>query len=199
MSINKLNTEIRQEQIAQAAMNLINTAGMKGLSIARVAKRVGLVPSAIYRHFESKDQVIDAVLDVIFDRLMDNVSKACEATIDPFDRLKLILTRHIRLILDNHAIPRIIFSEEVYGGNMDRKAKLNRKIGRYLAEISNIIQQGQDENYIRKDVDADTVSVMFLGLIQPAAILWHISNEAFDVAKHGEKAWKIFKESLETR
>jgi hypothetical protein len=82
---------------------------------------------------------------------------------------------------------------------MDRKAKLNRKIGRYLAEISNIIQQGQDENYIRKDVDADTVSVMFLGLIQPAAILWHISNEAFDVAKHGEKAWKIFKESLETR
>ncbi len=132
---------LRQEQIAQAAMNLMNTTGMKGLSIARVAKRVGLVPSAIYRHFESKDRVIDAVLDVIFDRLMDNVSKACSATIDPFERLKLILTRHIRFILENHAIPRIIFSEEVYSGNIDRKAKLNRKIGGYLAEISEIIKK----------------------------------------------------------
>jgi TetR/AcrR family transcriptional regulator, fatty acid metabolism regulator protein len=198
VSINKLNTEVRREQIAQAAMNLMNTTGMKGLSIARVAKRVGLVPSAIYRHFESKDQVIDAVLDVIFDRLMENVSKACKATIDPFERLKLILTRHVSLILENHAIPRIIFSEEVYGGNMDRRAKLNRKISRYLADISKIIQQGQKENRIRKDVDADTISVMFLGIIQPAAILWHISNEAFDVAKHAEKAWKILKESLET-
>ncbi len=41
---------------------------------------------------------------------------------------------------------------------------------------------------------------MFIATPQPlktAAILWHISNEAFDVAKHAEKAWKIFKESLE--
>lgn len=198
MSIDKLNTQVRQEQIAQAAMNSINTTGMKGLSIAGVAKRVGIVPSAIYRHFESKDQVIDAVLDLIFDRLMDNVSKACRATFDPFERLKLILTRHIRLILENHAIPRIIFSEEVYSGNADRKAKLNRKIRKYLNEISEIIQQGQHENIIRKDVDPATISVMFLGIIQPAAILWHISDEVFDVAKHAEKAWKIFKESLET-
>jgi AcrR family transcriptional regulator len=198
MSINKLNTEIRREQIAQAAMNLMNTTGMNGLSIARVAKRVGLVPSAIYRHFASKDQVIDTVLDVIFDRLMGNVSKACKATIDPFERLKLILTRHVSLILENHAIPRIIFSEEVYGGSMDRRAKLNRKISRYLAEISKIVQQGQNEDLIRKDVDSDTISVMFLGIIQPAAILWHISNERFEVAKHAEKAWKIFKDSLET-
>ncbi|RZB31174.1 MAG: hypothetical protein SRB2_04699 [Desulfobacteraceae bacterium Eth-SRB2] len=198
MSIDKLDTRVRQEQIAQAAMNLINTTGMKGLSIAKVAKRVGIVPSAIYRHFESKDQMIDAVLNLIFDRLMDNVLKTCMATFDPFDRLKLILTRHIRLILDNHAIPRIIFSEEVYSGNTHRKAKLNRKIGRYLIKISEIIQQGQHENHIRKDVDPETISVMFLGIIHPAAILWHISDEAFDVAKHAEKAWRIFKESLST-
>lgn len=198
MSIDKLDTQIRQEQIAQAAMNLVNTGGMKGLSIAGVAKRVGLVPSAIYRHFNSKDQVIDAVLDLVFARLMNNVSEVCSLALDPFERLKLILTRHIRLILENHAIPRIIFSEEVYSGNTDRKAKLNRGINEYLNKIAEIILQGQREHRICKDLDAATISVMFLGIIQPAAILWHISDEAFDVSKHAEKAWRIFKESLET-
>jgi len=43
-----------------------------------------------------------------------------------------------------------------------------------------------------------TAAVMFLGIIQPAAILWHISDATVDVSKHTEKVWKIFKESLET-
>jgi AcrR family transcriptional regulator len=197
MSIDKLDTQVRQEQITQAALNLISTNGLKGLSVAGVAKRIGLVPSAIYRHFNSKDQIIDATVDLIFNRLLGNVADACREVSDPFERLKLLLVRHIGLILENHAIPRIIFSEEVYSGNSDRKTKLNREIGAYLKRISEIIQQGQREKRIRNDVDPMTVAVMFLGIIQPAAILWHISDETFDVSKHAEKVWKIFKESLE--
>ena len=198
MSIDKLDTQVRQEQITQAALSLINTNGLKRLSVAGVAKRVGLVPSAIYRHFKGKDQIIDAVLDLIFTRLLGNVADVCREVSDPFERLKLLLVRHIGLILENHAIPRVIFSEEVYSGSSDRKAKLNRQIEAYLKRISEIIRQGQHEKRIRNDVDPTTVAVMFLGIIQPAAILWHISDEAFDVAKHAEKVWKIFKESLET-
>ena len=196
MSIDKLDTRVRQEQITQAALNLINSNGLKGLSVAGVAKRVGLVPSAIYRHFKGKDQIIDAALDLIFARLLENVANVCREVSDPFERLKLILVRHVGMILESHAIPRIIFSEEVYSGNPDRKAKLHRNVEAYLMKVSEIVRQGQRDNHIRNDVDPGTISVMFLGIIQPAAILWHISDEAFDAAKHAEKAWKIFKESL---
>jgi hypothetical protein len=37
---------------------------------------------------------------------------------------------------------------------------------------------------------------LFLGLIQPAGILWHMSEGRFDVTKHVEKAWRIFSESV---
>jgi AcrR family transcriptional regulator len=196
MSIDKLDTQIRQEQITQAALSLINTNGLRGLSVAGVARRVGLVPSAIYRHFKGKDQIIDATLELIFARLLENVTKVRREVSDPFERLKQILVRHVGLILENHAIPRIIFSEEVYSGNSDRKARLHRNIEAYLMKISEIVRQGQQDKHIRNDVDPATISVMFLGIIQPAAILWHISDESFDVAKHVEKAWKIFKEAL---
>jgi hypothetical protein len=66
-------------------------------------------------------------------------------------------------------------------------------------KISEIVKQGQLDNHIRNDIDPGTISVMFLGIIQPAAILWHISDESFDVAKHAEKAWRVFKESLATK
>ena len=40
---------------------------------------------------------------------------------------------------------------------------------------------------------------MFLGLVQPAIILWLMSNQTFDVAGHAEQAWILFREMLETR
>jgi hypothetical protein len=38
---------------------------------------------------------------------------------------------------------------------------------------------------------------MFLGLIQPAAILWNLSDGEFDVTKHAEKGWQLFQETIE--
>jgi len=81
-----LDTQVRQEQITQAALNLISANGLKGLSVAGVAKRIGLVPSAIYRHFNSKDQIIDATVDLIFDRLLGN---GVELGSDHGDRLTI--------------------------------------------------------------------------------------------------------------
>jgi len=46
----KTKTEIRQEQIAQAALRLIAKHRYHQLSVASLAKEVGVVPSAIYRH-----------------------------------------------------------------------------------------------------------------------------------------------------
>src|ERR1035441_1461910 len=98
MGTEKLNTEVRQEQLAQAALSLITTQGLKGLSVARVARRVGLVPSAVYRHFESKDELLDAVLELIRERLNANVVQASQDTTDALQVLRRLVMAHVRLI-----------------------------------------------------------------------------------------------------
>lgn len=199
MSTEKLDTEIRQDQIAQAALTLVASHGLKGLSMARVARRVGIVPSAIYRHFRDKDEVLDAAIGYIQKELLDNVNVVCEETSDPLDRLRLLLMLHVKLIRENQGIPRIIFSEDVYNGHPERKAKVYEIVRRYLNRVDEIIRQGQQEGRIRPDVEPATVSLMFLGMIQPAAILWHMSDGGFDVTMHAEKAWRVFYEYLKAK
>ena len=46
-------------------------------------------------------------------------------------------------------------------------------------------------------MSADELSVMFLGLVQPSAILWHVSDGGFDVTRQTEKAWTLFREAIE--
>ena len=166
------------------------------VSIAAIADHVGLVPSAIYRHFKNKEEILDAVIDLIRDRLLGNLAVVCQETNDPIARLQLLLMRHVRLIKENKGIPRIIFSESIYENNPERMANVYQTIRSYLVKVAEIIFQGQKEGQIKNECDPNTLSVMFLGLIQPAAILWHLSNGDFDVEKHAQKAWTLFTNML---
>ncbi len=196
MSTEKLDTEIRQEQILKAAMQLAGTDGLKGLNLANIARHVGLVPSAIYRHFPNKEALLDSLLGSIQTRLLANVSAVCQETDDPIERLKGLLYRHVRLIRENQGIPRIIFSHEFYTNGSHRKTKLYEGITGYLERVGGIIAEAQKDGIIRRDCPPETLSMMFLGLIQPAAFFWFLSDGEFDVTKHAEKAWKIFSQAL---
>jgi AcrR family transcriptional regulator len=192
----KVHTQIRQEQIAKAAMDLVAAHGMKGLNVARVARRVGVVPAAIYRHYQGKDEMLDAVLDLIRERLLANVKAVCEESVEPVDRLHRLLARHLRLLRENKGIPRVVFSQELHTGDSTRKSRLYEIIGEYLRQVAEIVRQGQQQGQVRSDFTPEAVSMMLLGIVQPAALLWDLSDGDFDVTTHAERVWQILDAAL---
>ncbi len=198
MATEKLDTEIRREQIAEAALALLGTGGIKGLNMTAIAHRLGLVSSAIYRHFKGKDEVLDAVLELIAARLRNNVSLVRAETPGSLDRLENLLTRHVRLIRENQAIPRIMFSDEIARGDPKRKARLHQTISDFLSRISEIAREGQQAGEIRTDVEAETVAMLFVGIVQPGAVLWTLSDGQFDITRHAKRAWHLFRVSIAT-
>ncbi len=192
MSARKLDTEIRRDQIAEAALQVIQTQGFKGFNMENIAGQVGLVPSAIYRHFKGKGAVLDAVLDLIQERLQAIVAEARAAETLPLDRLKSLLRRHVMLAQHTQAIPRVLFSDQVYFGNPVRKAKMFGILRGYLDAVAAIVRDGQQDGSIRSDLSADTLAAVFFGLFQPAALLWHMSDGGFDMIKHIDRAWRVF-------
>lgn len=192
----KLDTRIRQEQIAQAALKLVGRDALKGLSIAGIAREIGLVPSAIYRHFPNKDAVIDAVLDLIRARLLGNVRQVRRETDDPLEQLERLLMRHIALIRENAGIPRIVFSEDVYADQPERRQRVYQMVQAYLDRVGEIVAQGQERGQMRTDTAPRFLAVMFLGLVQPAAILYHMSDGDFDVQTQAEQSWKVFRRAV---
>lgn len=196
MAAEKLKTEVRQEQIAEAALDMLGTRGIGELGMADIARRVGLAPSAIYRHFRGKDEVLDAVLEVIGRRLSDNVVAAQAASGSHLDQLQRLVMRHVRFVRENKAIPRVILSQEITSRNPVRKKRAHGIIRAYLDLVAEMVREGQADGEIRSDLDAETVAVMLLGIVQPGAVLWHLSEGRFDVTKHAERAWKVLCEAI---
>lgn len=49
------------EKILAAARKAFDRHGLEGLSLREIAAKVGITPMAIYRHFESKEALVDAL------------------------------------------------------------------------------------------------------------------------------------------
>jgi AcrR family transcriptional regulator len=195
----KTETGIRREQIAQAALEIVAAEGLKRLSIAAVARRVGFVPSAVYRHYRGKEEILDAALDLLGARLDGIVAEAGTDGGDALTALHGILLRHARLMNRFLAVPRVLFSEAPRGLGRRRKARVQALLGGYLGRIAETVRRGQRAGQIARGRDPQTVALMFMGLIVPAGALWHMSGGAFDIEVHVERAWRIFRRAIAAR
>ncbi|MGA2068150.1 MAG: TetR/AcrR family transcriptional regulator [Thermoguttaceae bacterium] len=191
----KLQSQVRREQIAEVALGLVASEGLKRLSIAAVARRVGLVPSGIYRHFRSKDEVLDAVLDLLEKKLAGIVEAARADSAGALGRLRSLLMRHVRFIREGRAFPRIIFSDDMTG-HLDRKARVRQILSGYLDQVEQMVREGHEEGSIRREIVPASAALMFLGTVMPAAVLWHLTDGGFDVTQHAARAWELFAAAL---
>ena len=192
----KKGTAIRREEIINAALTLVANQGVRSMTIDRIARLVGIVPSAVYRHFAGKSEIIAAVLTMIVGRMKHNVYEVDKENKDSLVAFRNLLMRQIKLVKEFMVIPHILFSEEVYRENPSLKAQLHDLINGFLSALAELVHKGQKQGSVRSDLDPFRVATMFLGLFQPSAFLYHLSGGTFDVVKQVDISWKLFSAAI---
>ena len=66
----------RREEIIDAALLILGEHGVDGMTMARIAEAVGITPGALYRHFDSRNAILAAVVEVAIERAMSWVETA---------------------------------------------------------------------------------------------------------------------------
>ena len=63
------DSKATSEQIAAAALGLLERQGPEAVTMREVAKTVGITPMAIYHHFPNREALLKTVTDAEFDKL----------------------------------------------------------------------------------------------------------------------------------
>lgn len=194
----KLSTRVRRDQIVEAVLEAAADRGIGSLSVADVARRVGVAPSALYRHYPSKDAMLEETLARLGRRLNGLVDRVRRETPDPLAALEALLALHVQLVRDTRAMPLMLLSEGFF-----REARRRRMflavISRYRRAVAGLVRDAQAQGRIRPDLAAETVALVFVGLFQPAALLWHFSGGRFDISSHARRAWEVFAAGVGTQ
>jgi TetR/AcrR family transcriptional regulator len=157
--------ERRAETVA-AVVDLAATRDPSEITTAEIAGRMRLTQGALFRHFRSKDEIWEAVLRWVADRLLERVEAAAGGAGAPLAALAAVFDAHVEFVLRYPGVPRVLFGELQRRGDSPAKAAARRLLGRYGERIAGLVREGQRRGEIASPVDPEAAAALFLGAIQ---------------------------------
>ena len=105
--------ELLREEIVEAAIDLLASTGTaERITIRNIAEQVGVTSPSIYLHFASKNDVIFAACERLWQDFGQILAEARAGLDDPVERMRACGTAYLQFALDRPALYRVLFMSE---------------------------------------------------------------------------------------
>lgn len=187
-------TVVRKAQIARAAAEIIVRHGSEHVTIKALANEIGLSEAAIYRHFCSKSEIYRYLIRIIRTTLLSGlgVNKG-ELT---FKYLETMMFKHVDAIEKSSAVEFQAIAEIISIGDRCLYSDMLDTVNSYIEDVANIIQQGKNAGFVKKEVDPIQAAVLWYCFINGLANLWVLNKHSFKLSQRFHKLWPVYRDSV---
>jgi AcrR family transcriptional regulator len=194
------NTEVRQQQIVDAAGSLIFKYGSEHLTVKRIAAEVGISEAAIYRHFKSKKSILSFLLSHIENVLLTDISPESAGT-EPvtLDNIERIIRNHFSAIGMRKGISFQVIAEIISLGDRKLNKQALQTIEKYISRLKELLTEGIRNGSIRPDIDLEASATLLFALIQGLVNIWSLSEGRFKLIEKYTSLWQIYREAIANR
>ncbi len=161
-----LPADERRAVTVEAVIELAATQNPGEITTAAIAKHMGLTQGALFRHFPSKDAILQAVMEWVAERLLARVDKAAQVAGSPLAALEAVFMAHIDFVAQHPGVPRMLFGELQRAVDTPAKRMARTLIDRYGKRLAALIEKGKAQGELAAEVDTAAAVVLFIGSIQ---------------------------------
>jgi len=176
--------EDRKQRILEVAQRLLTRNGWRNTTLAQIAGEAGVSPAGLLHHFESKEQLLHAVLDARdrdddahADRKGDLIAEIAQVA-DRFDRAPELVGTFTVLLVEN-ILPDAPLHDRLLARQRDA-----------IDIVAEGIRRGQAAGRYRTDIDPAVKAVEILAFINGMETTW-LLDPSIPLAE-------VFKEYAET-
>ncbi len=208
-----MKTSNTREKILQVSLDLFSTNGFDATSMFEIAENVGIKKASLYNHFDTKQDIVDTLLEMItenydqnslFKRVNWNVFDATQfRSADEAEEFAISNTlRQINLLIENEdliKIRRLLTIEQYRNGDMKRmqnKRVYDDVVNYHREFLTHLIGQG-----ILKSGDIDAMTLEYCAPV--SMVLYNIDrNPAFKdegielIQKHLHQFWRVYRKDI---
>jgi len=158
-----------RDQVLTVAVTLFNEQGYDATSVADLASRLGLTKSALYHHFDSKEQLLALALDEALDRLEGVLDAPDAAEGTAVERLGAVLRGAVRVLVDK--LPYVTLLLRVRGNSDVERAALERRRA-FDHRVTALVVEAQRAGEVRSDVEGAVATRLLFGMVN-SIVEWY--------------------------
>lgn len=178
-----MKTDARKKELIKIAYNLFITKGYENTSIDEIITKAGIAKGTYYYHFESKEQMLEEVVNMMIDASVERAKKILHSDLKIEEKLVYTILA-LRVAPEEESVQDLIHKKE----NIILHKKTNdRIIEKAVPILSEIAREAKKKGLFHCDDNIEERVKMTLIL----------SNEMFDHEKVDERQILVFIDTLE--
>ena len=174
--------ERRKQELLDIAYRMFLTNGYENTSVDGIIEEAGIAKGTYYYYFESKEQMLEEVIEMMLDAEEEKASKILEADIPVSQKLVGIIAAFRP---DTTEAP---ITEALHEpGNLIMHEKINQKLmDRLIPLLTEVARQGVSEGIYACEDIPERVKIIVI-----------LANELFDQGGYTERDIRVFIDTVE--
>jgi AcrR family transcriptional regulator len=153
----------RRREIADAALRVISAGGLGRFTSLAIAREVGVTDAALFRHFPSKEAIVDAAIDRVEELLFEGFPPQAD---DPIERLGAFFRRRVEVIRAHPGISTLVATGELAkagsAAGVRRAEEFRRRSAGFVREC---LEEAERRRLLAPGVEAEEAGVVVLGAL----------------------------------
>ena len=178
--------------VLEIAVRAFNEFGYDATSMGTLAERLGLSKSAVYHHFASKEELLDAALDEALGALEGVLVEDGAQTGSPAARLQHVLRRAVEVLVDR--LPYVTLLLRLRGNTPVERTALERR-REFDRAVTSMVLAARDAGELRDDIDPRIAERLLFGMIN-SLVEWYRPEGLEDAAKLAEDVLAVAVDGL---
>ena len=187
--------EFRRKLVLDSAESLFEEKGFDGTTVSDIAERSELAKGSLYNLFESKQEIIDAIVERKVDEMRRTLAEIFGSDLSPREKLFRVMEAKLRGIWHNRGFARL-FINEFHGFNWYMEIPIleccRESLVEMLRQVEALIIEGQKQGEIRDDISYKMVLASMGGISNGVIHLWLKGDTEIDFDGALDMAKELF-------
>ena len=188
----------RRAVTVEAVVQLAAEQNPNDITTASIATRMGLTHGALFRHFPTKDAILQATMSWVSERLLASVDKAAESGASPAAALEAMFMTHIDFVSKHPGVPRMLFGELQRSDETLAKRMVQTLIRQYEQRLRRLMEAGKAQGELSAELDVDAAAVLFIGTIQGLVMQSLLAGKVSRIRREAPAVYAIYRRGIES-
>ena len=191
-----LPADERRAETVQAVVELAATQNPKEITTSAIAKHMGVTQGALFKHFPSKESILEAVMEWVAEHLLTRVDQAAAAAPSPLAALEAIFMTHIHFVSEHPGVPRMLFGELQNQNDSLPKKMAQTLLRRYGERLRQLLEAGKAQGELAAGLDIEAATVSFIGSIQGLVMQSLLAGEVARLRHNAPGVFAIYRRGI---
>ena len=188
----------KYHNILEAAIKVFAEQGFFQSTVSQIAKEAGVADGTIYLYFKNKDDILVQFFSYKTKQVFESFKQEVDQADDTVDKLRKLIHRHLEEFQRDRNMA-IVYQAETHQNNRLAEEQIKEMSKMYLDIVSEIVEQGQEEGVIRKNLYVGLVKRFIIGAVDEVINTWIHSGGKYDLVSMADPLVDLFLKGIATR